>query len=46
MLIGCDFHTRYRRTALLEEAIGESTERRLDDECGGRSTRRLTHAFT
>ena len=34
MIIGCDFHTRYRQIAMMEEATGELTERRLDHESG------------
>jgi len=34
MIIGCDFHTRYQTIAMLEEATGELTERRLDHQTG------------
>jgi hypothetical protein len=34
MIIGCDFHTRYQQIAMMEEATGELTERRLDHESG------------
>jgi hypothetical protein len=34
MMIGCDFHTRYQQIAMMEEATGELTERRLDHESG------------
>ena len=35
MLIkGCDFHTRFQQIAMLNEATGELTERRLDHENG------------
>src|SRR5271154_7361693 len=34
MIIGCDFHTRYQTIAMLEEATGELTERRLDHQSG------------
>ena len=30
MIIGCDFHTRYQQIAMLDDATGELTERRLD----------------
>jgi hypothetical protein len=30
MIIGCDFHTPYQTIAMLDEATGELTERRLD----------------
>jgi transposase len=32
MIIGCDFHTRYQQIAMLDEATGELTERRLDHQ--------------
>ncbi len=34
MIIGCDFHTRYQQIAMLEEATGELTERRLHHQNG------------
>ena len=34
MIIGCDFHTRYQRIALMDESTGELVERRLDHESG------------
>jgi transposase len=34
LIIGCDFHTRYQQIAMLDEATGELTERRLDHENG------------
>ena len=34
IIIGCDFHTRYQTIAMLDEATGELTERRLDHQCG------------
>ena len=34
MIIGCDFHTRYQQIAMMDEATGELTERRLDHESG------------
>ena len=34
MIIGCDFHTRYQTIAMLDEATGELTERRLDRQTG------------
>src|SRR5271169_1392061 len=33
-IIGCDFHTRYQQIAMMDEATGESTERRLDHQSG------------
>ena len=33
-VIGCDFHTRYQRIAMLNQATGELTERRLEHENG------------
>ena len=33
-IIGCDFHTRYQQIAMLDEATGELTERRLEHENG------------
>ena len=32
LIIGCDFHTRYQQIAMLDEATGELTERRLLDK--------------
>jgi hypothetical protein len=29
MIIGCDFHTRYQQIAMMDEATGELTGRRL-----------------
>jgi hypothetical protein len=34
MIIGCDFHTRWQQIAMLDEATGELTERRLDHQNG------------
>jgi hypothetical protein len=34
MIIGCDFHTRYQQIAMMNEATGELTERRLDHQSG------------
>ncbi len=34
MIIGCEFHTRYQQIAMLDEATGELTERRLDHRSG------------
>jgi hypothetical protein len=34
MIIGCDFHTRYQQIAMMDEATGELTERRLDHQSG------------
>ena len=34
LIIGSDFHTRYQQIAMLDEATGELTERRLDHESG------------
>jgi hypothetical protein len=34
MIIGCDFHTRYQQIAMLDDATGELTERRLEHENG------------
>ena len=34
MIIGCDIHPRYQQIAMMEEATGELTERRLDHESG------------
>jgi hypothetical protein len=34
MIIGCDFHTRYQQIAMMDETIGELSERRLDHESG------------
>ena len=33
-IIGCDFHTRYQQIAMMDEATGELTERRLEHENG------------
>jgi len=33
-IIGCDFHTRYQQIAMLDQATGELTERRLEHENG------------
>src|SRR5271169_3134339 len=33
-IIGCDFHTRYQQTAMMDEATGELSERRLDHQSG------------
>jgi transposase len=34
MIIGCDFHTRYQQIAMLDEATGELSERRLNHASG------------
>jgi transposase len=34
MIIGCDFHTRYQQIAMMDDATGELTERRLEHESG------------
>jgi hypothetical protein len=34
MIKGCDFHTRYQQIAMLDEATGELTERRLEHQTG------------
>ena len=34
LIIGCDFHTRYQQIAMLDDATGELTERRLEHESG------------
>lgn len=34
MVIGCDFHMRYKQIAMLDDATGELTERRLEPENG------------
>jgi hypothetical protein len=34
IIIGCDFHTRCQQIAMLDEATGELTERRLDHQAG------------
>jgi hypothetical protein len=34
MIIGCDFHTRSQPIAMLDEATGELTQRRLDQQSG------------
>jgi len=33
-IIGCDFHTRYQQIAMLDQATGELSERRLEHENG------------
>ena len=33
-IIGCDFHTRYQQIAMMDEATGELTERRLAHQSG------------
>ncbi|MBZ5516095.1 MAG: transposase [Acidobacteriia bacterium] len=33
-IIGCDFHTRFQQTAMLESVSGEIIERRLDHDSG------------
>jgi transposase len=38
MIIGCDFHTRYQQIAMLDEASGELSERRLDHASGAAHT--------
>ena len=37
LVIGCDFHARYWQMAMLNEATGELTERRLDHQTGDAS---------
>jgi hypothetical protein len=37
-IIGCDFHTRYQQIAMLDDATGELTERRLEHQNGEAST--------
>jgi hypothetical protein len=32
MVMGCDFHARYQQMAMLDEATGELTLRRLDHQ--------------
>ena len=34
LIIGCDFHTLYEQIAMMDEATGELTERRLEHENG------------
>jgi transposase len=34
LIIGCDFHTRYQQIAMMDEATGELSERRLDHPSG------------
>jgi hypothetical protein len=34
LIIGCDFHTPYQQIAMLHEATGELTERRLEHQTG------------
>jgi hypothetical protein len=34
MIVGCDFHTRYQQIAMMDQATGELTERRLDHQSG------------
>lgn len=41
MIIGCDFRTRYQQIAMLDDATGEPTERRLDYQSG-----RVAHPFS
>ena len=38
LIIGCDFHARYQQIAMLDEATGELTERRLEHENGEANT--------
>jgi transposase len=38
LIIGCDFHTRYQQIAMLNQATGELTERRLEHENGEANT--------
>jgi transposase len=38
LIIGCDFHTRYQQIAMLNDASGELTERRLEHENGEAKT--------
>lgn len=34
LIIGCDFHARYRQIAMLDDGTGEIVERRLEHESG------------
>jgi transposase len=34
LIIGCDFHTRYQQIAMMDEATGELSDRRLEHESG------------
>jgi len=34
IIIGCDFHTRYQQIAMMDQATGELSERRLEHESG------------
>ena len=34
LIIGCNFHTRYRQIAMMDDATGELLERRLEHESG------------
>jgi hypothetical protein len=38
LIIGCDSHTRYQQIAMLDDATGELTERRLEHENGEANT--------
>ena len=38
LIIGCDFHSRYQQIAMLDDATGELTERRLQHENGEAET--------
>ncbi len=32
MIIGCDFHARYKQIAMMDQATGELSEQRLEHE--------------
>ena len=34
LIIGCDFHTRYQQIAMMDDATGELSDRRLDHQSG------------
>ena len=38
LIIGCDFHTRYQQIAMLDDATGELSARRLEHENGEADT--------
>jgi len=38
LIIGCDFHTRYQQIAILDDATGELSARRLEHENGEADT--------
>jgi hypothetical protein len=41
LIIGCDFHTRYQQIAMMDDATGELTERRLEHQNGEANTLRI-----